>query len=243
MRLALIVLVVFSFSAFPYRTHAGSLASFGSILVKFALSSPSPNLPEGITQNSEGVSIRFHNQTLKAVLQEISNQTGIKFNLNYSVSETPIQIDITAPDWRQAINALLGNQSRLEFWTGDPATSKFWLMEGSLYDVESVKKLDKGKATVSANGENPSVNQNKIPADATQKTLSILPPHILFDPGLLLYLKSVGIALPLEFQLRFEPVLEGLPEDYPISQLVLSDPQFKTFIEYLESIGIEPPKS
>jgi len=243
MRLTLVVLAIFSFSAFPTPIHAGTFASFDSILVRFALSAPSPNLPEGITQNSAGVTIRFHHQTLEAVLQKISNQTGIKFHLNYPVSETPIQIDITAPDWRQAINALLGNQSRLEFWTGDPSTSKFWLMEGSLYDVESVKKFNKREETVSASGKKRPANPNKVPADATQKTMSILPPHILFDPGLLLYLKSVGIALPIEFQMRFEPVLEGLPEDYPISQLVLSDPQFKTFIEYLESIGIEPPKS
>jgi hypothetical protein len=241
MRLALVVLAIFSFSAFPTPMLAGTFASFDSILVTFALSAPSPN--QGITQDSAGVTIRFHNQTLEAVLQKISDQTGIKFHLNYQISQTPIQIDITAPDWREAINALLGNQSRLEFWTGDPSTSKFWLMEGSLYDVESVKKLKKREETVSANGNNSPTHQNKVPADATQKTLSILPPHILFDPGLLLYLKSVGIALPIEFEMRFEPVLEGLPEDYPISQLVLSDPQFKKFIEYLESIGIEPPKS
>ncbi len=241
MRFTLIVLAILAFFTFSAHAHTLTPATFHSIVARSAISVPPSGFTEGISESPDGVTIHFRNQTLETVLQKIAEQTGIEFNLNYQVSETPIQVDILAQDWRQAINALLGTQSRLEFWTGDPATSKFWLMEGSLYDVESVKELKKREETDPSAEK--SAKQNKVPAEASQKTLSLLPPHILFDPGLLLYLKSVGIGLPIEFETRFEPVLEGLPEDYPISQLVLSSPQFLEFVEYLKSIGLEPPQS
>lgn len=104
------------------------------------------------------------------------------------------------------------------------------------------KLKQKKTATVEAD-QKIGAARNIAPKSVSQKTMSILPPHILFDPGLLLYLKSVGIQLPIEFQMQFEPVLEGLPEDHPISQMVLKDPLFKQFIEYLDSVGIEPPKN
>ena len=67
-----------------------------------------------------------------------------------------------------------------------------------------------------------------------------LPPHILFEPGVLTFFKSKGIALPANVKNMFGPNLEGLPANMPISPHILNDPTFKGF---LSSKGIQAPKA
>jgi len=66
-----------------------------------------------------------------------------------------------------------------------------------------------------------------------------LPPHILFEPGVLTFFKLKGIALAENVKNMFGPNLEGLPANMPISPHILNDPTFQGF---LESKGIQVPK-
>ncbi|MBT5028309.1 MAG: hypothetical protein HOM97_07935 [Nitrospina sp.] len=79
------------------------------------------------------------------------------------------------------------------------------------------------------------------PTPATNASVRIkdLPPHILFEPGVLTFFKSKGIALPQNAKNMFGHNLEGLTANMPISPHILNDP---TFTGFLQSKGISTPQ-
>lgn len=197
-----------------------------------------------IEEGPNGVSLQFNSIPLKQVLQTISSRTGLQFKLNSNLNELPVSSDILAPDWWTAVGLLLGELSRTEVWTGNLETSTVFIYQSTAYEdlLSSVRHVKRTLSPMQKRNQAPDKTPLPNLEGSTKATLTILPPHVLFDPGLLIYLKSVGIRLPWEYELRFESVLEGLELGHPISPATLNDPSFTDFLKYLDSIHVPLPE-
>lgn len=204
---------------------------------------PAPRLAVPVPQaqtHSSGVVIQYSNLPLGAILQNISDETGLEFHVNRELSDTLVSANISAPDWRKAVEGLLAKYSRVELWADEVSASRIWLLGGTPRKdaTQSERPQVEARRAIAKRAIAPTRERD----DSPKITLSMLPPHILLDPGLLMYLKSNNIELPQEFRDQFETVLEGLPKDLPISPSTLNDPQFGRVIEYLKSIGAPLPE-
>jgi len=195
----------------------------------------------------DGISLQFEDLTLIDVLRNVQEETGILFSIDPSLETVPFSARIQADDWETAIRQLLKGFSRVEVWTDNLETSRVWLLSGG----KNVQTAQKAKANTPRQAR--AVPQRRfrsapvpapavVPAPVANAQIKIedLPPHILFEPGVLTFFKSKGIALPANVKNMFGPNLEGLPANMPISPHILNDPTFKGF---LSSKGIQAPKA
>lgn len=215
---------------------------------------PAPTTPPNPVYKSKtepnGISIQFEDLTLLDVLQNIQEETGILFSVDPSLETVPFSARIQADNWETAIRQLLKEFSRVEVWTDDLATSRVWLLSGG-WHVEAASLKNANTQTARPAQKPVSRQQPRfrsapapapVPAPVANFKMRVedLPPHILFEPGVLTFLKSKGIALPDNVKSMFGPNLEGLPANMPISPHILNDPTFKGF---LQSQGIQAPRS
>ncbi|MFT4577493.1 MAG: hypothetical protein ACI8PD_000575 [Nitrospinales bacterium] len=205
--------------------------------------------PPSTSYNSEvapkGISLRFENLSLLSVLQNIQEETGILFSIDPAMETVPFSATIQADDWEAAVRELLKGFSRVEVWTDNLQTSRVWIMSGeeSQPDNRDVDiRLSRQATQQPRTQKKPRFRVAPAPAPVTNVSLRIedLPPHILFEPGVLTFFKSKGIALPQNVKNMFGPNLEGLPANMPISPHILNDP---TFTGFLQSKGISTPQS
>jgi len=208
--------------------------------------------PPSTSYNSEvapkGISLRFENLSLISVLQNIQEETGILFSIDPAMETVPFSATIQADDWEAAVRELLKGFSRVEVWTDNLQTSRVWIMsgEGSQPDNRDADiRLSRQAPTQQSKQRTQKKTRFRVapaPAPVTNASLRIedLPPHILFEPGVLTFFKSKGIALPQNVKNMFGPNLEGLPANMPISPHILNDP---TFTGFLQSKGISSPRS
>ena len=210
---------------------------------------PQPTVP---SYNSEvepkGISLRFENLSLINVLRNIQEETGILFSIDPSLETVPFSATVQADNWEAAVNELLKEFSRVEVWTDNLETSRIWILSGQGDIQEPVQPNANIRLSRQAQPKVQPKRQPRFrvaPAPAPKPVASSniriedLPPHILFEPGVLTFFKSKGIALPDNVKNMFGPNLEGLPANMPISPHILNDPTFKGF---LESKGIQAPK-
>ncbi len=215
---------------------------------------PAPSIPPNPVYKSktepEGISLQFEDLTLLDVLKNIQDETGILFSVDPSLETVPFSARIQANDWETAVRKLLKGFSRVEVWTDNLATSRVWLLSGGR-NVEVAETARAPRQTRAAVQRQPRFRSAPAPAPVpaaavpapvanTQIKIENLPPHILFEPGVLTFFKSKGIALPENVKRMFGPNLEGLPANMPISPHILNDPTFKQF---LNSNGILAPKA
>lgn len=212
---------------------------------------PAPTIPPNPVYKSKtepnGISLQFEDLTLLDVLRNIQDETGILFSVDPSLETVPFSARIQANDWETAIKELLKGFSRVEVWTDNLATSRVWLLSGGR-NVEVAKtsnarvKRPVAQQTRRVSPPQPRFRSAPAPAPVAKAQINIedLPPHILFEPGVLTFFKSKGIALPDNVKSMFGPNLEGLPANMPISPHILNDPTFKQF---LGSKGIQAPKA
>ncbi|MZH03797.1 MAG: hypothetical protein F3743_00160 [Nitrospinae bacterium] len=220
--------------------------------------SPTP-LPPSTSYSTEveskSISLRFENLSLINVLQNIQEETGIFFSISPEMETVPFSATIQAENWEAAVKELLKDFSRIEVWTDNLESSRVWVLSGQEVQQGDFKR--DGEIRLSRQAaeprSKPGVQKQRFrpapatasvpkPAPVTRASLRIedLPPHILFEPGVLTFFKSKGIALPQNVKNMFGPNLEGLPANMPISPHILNDP---TFTEFLQSKGIQPPQS
>jgi len=206
---------------------------------------PAPITPPNPVYKSKvepkGISLQFEDLTLLDVLRNIQEETGILFAIDPSLETVPFSARIQANNWEAAIRELLKEFSRVEVWTDNLATSRVWLLSGGR-NVE-VASLKNNKVKRQAKRV-PRFRSAPVPPPAPIANFKIriedLPPHILFEPGVLTFFKSKGIALPDNVKNMFGPNLEGLPANMPISPHILNDPTFQNF---LQSKGIQVPRA
>lgn len=220
--------------------------------VKEQKQSPTPEIAPTIPSNPtyktkiepDGISLQFEDLTLLDVLRNIQDETGILFSIDPSLETVPFSARIQADNWEAAIRELLKGFSRVEVWTDNLATSRVWLLSGerNVVAAAQVAKVSHPRRTRSAVQRQSRFRSAPVPAPVANFKMSIedLPPHILFEPGVLTFFKSKGIALPANVKSMFGPNLEGLPANMPISPHILNDPTFKGF---LQSQGIPAPKA
>jgi hypothetical protein len=190
----------------------------------------------------QGISLQFEDLTLLDVVRNIQEETGILFSIDPSIETVPFNASIQADNWEEAVKELLKGFSRVEVWTSNLKTSRIWVLSEGREEA-GTKKPDirlKRQARSQPARQKP-VQLHPVPQPVTNSTTSIedLPPHILFEPGVLTFFKSKGIQLPDNVKNMFGPNLEGLPANMPISPHILNDP---TFIKFLNSQGIQPPR-
>jgi hypothetical protein len=199
---------------------------------------------------SQSISLQFEDLTLLDVLRNIQEETGILFSIDPSLETEPFSSSVQADNWEDAVKKLLKGFSRVEVWTSNLETSRIWVLAGGR-DESKTKEPDirlKRQANIPkpVRKRQPQVKLHPAPVPApvpqpvasTTTRIEDLPPHILFEPGVLTFFKSNGIQLPENVKSMFGPNLEGLPANMPISPHILSDP---TFINFLNSKGIQPP--
>jgi hypothetical protein len=210
--------------------------------------------PPSTSYNSEvapkGISLRFENLSLISVLQNIQEETGILFSIDPTMETIPFSATIQADDWEAAVRELLKGFSRVEVWTDNLQTSRVWIMsgEGSQPDDRNADiRLSRQAPTQQPRAQRkarfraaPAPAPAPTPVTNASVRIEDLPPHILFEPGVLTFFKSKGIALPQNVKNMFGPNLEGLPANMPISPHILNDP---TFTGFLQSQGISTPQS
>jgi hypothetical protein len=210
--------------------------------------------PSSTSYNSEvapkGISLRFENLSLISVLQNIQEETGILFSIDPAMETVPFSATIQADDWEAAVRELLKGFSRVEVWTDNLQTSRVWVMSGEESRPDNrdadirLSRQAPTKQPKQRTQKKPRFRVAPAPAPAPVTNVSVriedLPPHILFEPGVLTFFKSKGIALPQNVKNMFGPNLEGLPANMPISPHILNDP---TFTGFLQSKGISTPQS
>ena len=204
---------------------------------------------DGIYQDKQGVYIKFDSIELQQAAQEITDKTGIVFTLGYGIRKKSLTTNIQAGDWKTAISKLFTDYTRVEVWNEDLANSRIWILKensGSPPILTSKPRSARKPNIISKNRtRSRSYNKKTDPPEViTNKTISTLPPHILMDPGVLKYLKSVGISLPEHMRRNYDNMINDLEDiEVPISPAVWKTPEFQSYLRYLESIGIElPPK-
>ncbi|MBC8549701.1 MAG: hypothetical protein ISR86_06640 [Nitrospinaceae bacterium] len=193
----------------------------------------------------QGISLQFEDLTLLDVLRNIQEETGILFSIDPSLETVPFNARIQADSWESAIKELLKGFSRVEVWTSNLETSRVWVLSGGREEVGTKKpdiRLKRQARAQPAIQSPPQVRLHPapVPQPVASSTTRIedLPPHILFEPGVLTFFKSSGIQLPDNVKNMFGPNLEGLPANMPISPHILNDP---TFINFLNAQGIQVP--
>ncbi len=212
--------------------------------------SPAQTIPSNPTYKTKiklgGISLQFEDLTLLDVLRNVQDETGILFSIDPSLETIPFSARIQADNWEAAIRDLLKGFSRVEVWTDKLTTSRVWLLSGGR-NVEAAQNIAANRQTqqtrrVSSPQPRKPRFRTAPPAPVANSQINIedLPPHILFEPGVLTYFKSKGIALPNKVKSMFGPNLEGLPANMPISPHILNDPTFKQF---LDSKGVQVPRA
>jgi hypothetical protein len=195
----------------------------------------------------QGISLQFEDLTLLDVVRNIQEETGILFSIDPSIETIPFNASIQADNWEEAVKELLKGFSRVEVWTSNLETSRVWILSGGRNAIEQAggktpDKVLKQPAPQPARQKPPQVRLAPVPQTTARSNIRIenLPPHILFEPGVLTFLKSKGIELPDKVKNMFGPNLEGLPANMPISTHISNDPMF---IKFLHSQGIELPRA
>jgi hypothetical protein len=195
----------------------------------------------------QGISLRFEHLSLINVLRNVQEETGILFSIDPSIETIPFNASIQADNWEEAVKELLKGFSRVEVWTSNLETSRVWVLSGGRDESKTKDpdiRLKQQARPQPVRQKPPQVKLHPVPAppQTASSTIRIedLPPHILFEPGVLTFFKSKGIQLPDNVKNMFGPNLEGLPANMPISPHILNDP---TFINFLNALGIQPPQA
>lgn len=203
---------------------------------------PKPVPPNPIYKSEvkpQGISLQFEGLTLLNVLSNVQEETGILFSIDPSLEMVPFSSSIQADNWSAAIKQLLKGFSRVEVWTRNLETSRVWVLAGGRPIAQKPDIRLKRQATP-VRQRAPQVRLHTQPTAGLTTRIEDLPPHILFEPGVLTFLKSKGVQLPDNVKNMFGPNLEGLPANMPISPHILNDPMF---INFLNAQGIQPPRA
>ena len=87
-----------------------------------------------ITSTSKGIQLHFRDYPLGEILKNIHDETGIRFNLSPGMETSLISLDIEAKHWKNSVQKLIQDYSRVEIWTNQPKTSQIWLVESNPYN-------------------------------------------------------------------------------------------------------------
>ena len=87
-----------------------------------------------INSTSKGIQLHFRDYPLEGILENIHDETGIRFNLSPKIANDLISIDIEARNWKSSVRKLITDYSRIEVWTNRPKTSRIGLLKSTPHD-------------------------------------------------------------------------------------------------------------
>ena len=93
-----------------------------------------PTPQNSINSTTKGIQLHFRDYPLGDILKNIHDETGIFFDIPPQMANSAVSIDIEAKNWKNSVQKLIADYSRLEVWTNQPKTSRIWLMESTLQD-------------------------------------------------------------------------------------------------------------
>jgi hypothetical protein len=95
-------------------------------------------LPQlNIQADNQRVNILAKDYPLGQLLQAIHRETGVQFRVPEPLNSVPVNTRILASDWKAALKKLFRENSRIEKWGKNLATSKIWLYEYEDHPVSS----------------------------------------------------------------------------------------------------------
>jgi len=102
-----------------------------------------------IQADAQSVRIRVQALPLKTVLDQVTKKSGVRFLIPESLTERSVTARIVAHDWKEAVQTLLTDFSRVEMWNED--LKKSW-----------IQLFDEGKSQPFNSGTSPeSIGQGK----------------------------------------------------------------------------------
>ncbi len=211
-----------------------------------------------LKQNKDGVHFKSINQPLSKVLQSIGEKSGIKFSLREELNETPVTVEISAPDWKALVKKLLRDFSKVELWNEKIAGSKIKITGiGQYVPASSASRKVVGKAapaerraSLEPKGKKRWVRPPPLPKPEEiypDHPLAKLPSHVFMEPAIMNYLLDSNVDIPDEFKKKYGLPIDGEEEgrshytkrrSLPIPKEIYEDPAFD---EYLSQVGLSKP--
>ena len=84
-----------------------------------------------IKVSKEGVSIVVNNGVLGEVLQDVANETDIRFRVSNKLARERITADVRAEDWDSGVQKLLKGNSTISLWDTDSKLTEVVVMESN----------------------------------------------------------------------------------------------------------------
>jgi len=78
-----------------------------------------------IQADGKSVRIRIQALPLGTVLDQVTKKSGVRFSVPDSLTKTSVTASIEAKDWKEALQTLFTDFSRVEFWNED--LNKSWI--------------------------------------------------------------------------------------------------------------------
>lgn len=184
------------------------------------------------SDSPELVQIRYRNMPLSSVLQNISDETGVVFQVSKTLLNKEVNADVSSKSWESAISKLLTKYSRLEVWTDQTDSSRVWLFEKGEGKPEGKKRSKQKKETRRQEhvvGKNPPAPVPVPMAQTFGGSVENLPPHIIMEPTVIDYLEKAGVAIPESVRRMIPPLPKGIKLG-KIPPYILNDPKFMGFL-------------
>ena len=93
-----------------------------------------------IISSQEGVSIVVTEGILGDVLQEVANETDIRFQVSNKLVGNRITADVRAPDWATGVQELLKGNSTISLWDADSNVTDVVVMQSHKRQEQSSAK-------------------------------------------------------------------------------------------------------
>jgi len=227
--------ILFTLVVFPY-----AYANLGQVDESPAKAAPaySIHLKKAPHKSPGLINVRYRNEPLSSVLKNISDETGIVFQVSDELLKKDVNIDISSKTWRNVVSKLLEKYSRVEVWTENNDSSRIWLLKnGELKYKEKKRNKPSGKSRTAnrrAPSQAPQPGPVPIPtptpaADITNGNIQSLPAHILMDPSVIAFFEKAGLTIP-DYVRNMAPKMPAGAKIGKIPSYILNDPVFTGFL-------------
>lgn len=188
-----------------------------------------------LQSHAGGVNIHVRGRTLFAVLEALTQRTGLRFRGPDHLLDTTVRLDIQAADWEAGLEKILEPFSWIRIG-GYAAKGGAILLLGpkgrerpSRVSADSPGKMQEKPRVISIQR-----------GERSLRLLAMLPAHILREPRVVAFIKSRGLEIPPELETVQASRAAALPPGAPLPPYVSQHYMFKKF---LQAAGLQPPKS
>jgi hypothetical protein len=171
-----------------------------------AVSGPSNNSSILIDSTASGITIDVKNGFLIDVLQEVANQTDIRFNIASQLKHQKVNVSIIARDWDSGIESLTKGFSKVTVWD-ESSDMKEILLLGENHWNPHIDTATSASDNLEMSGRatDEGINDSRLSISKLQRLVQVppgtsLPPGLFADQEIRRYLKLKGIHFPGEWK-------------------------------------------